>query len=77
MNWKNIFNQTLSTKIRVDTRVKHRTSGRLGRVFQTATVNGVPAVSVNHDDGTQSVLVPAEEYFSVTRALAAELGVSI
>ncbi len=64
-NWKDIFRKTLSVKIAVTDRVKHRETARLGTVFQTATVDKIPTVSVKHDDGTESYLVPAEEYFKV------------
>ena len=64
-NWKDIFRKTLSVKIAINDRVKHRETARLGTVFQTAIVGKVPTVSVKHDDGTESYLVPSEEYFKV------------
>lgn len=67
MSWKDMFRKTLSVKIAVEDRVKHRDSQRLGTVFQTATVSGVPVISVRHDDGTESHLLPAEEYHKVPR----------
>jgi len=68
MNWKDMFRATLSVKIKVNDRVKHRDTARLGTVYQTATVDDVPTLSVKHDDGTESQLVPSEEYFKVHTA---------
>ena len=59
------FNKTLSVKIRCGQRVSRRKDGLLGTCTQTGTVDGtvsVPAICVEHDDGTFAVLVPAEEY---------------
>lgn len=71
MNWKKLFNQTLSVKIKVGDRVCHRRTGKLGTVYQTATLNtgiaAVPALSVKHDDGSDAQLVPAEEYHKAVR----------
>lgn len=65
------FRATLSEKIACGDRVKRRRDGLLGRVWQTGMCNTpfatVPALSVNHDDGTVSELVPAEEYTKATR----------
>jgi hypothetical protein len=70
MNWKKLFNQTLSVKIKVGDRVCNRRTGKLGTVYQTATLNGtvsIPALSVKLDDGTDAQLVPAEEYHKAVR----------
>jgi hypothetical protein len=65
MNWKSLFDQTLSVKIKVGNRVRHRVSGRLGTVFQTGVLDGLHVISVNHDDGTGSQLVASEEYAKI------------
>jgi hypothetical protein len=65
------FRATLSEKIKCGDRVKRRRDGQLGAVWQTGTCKTpfatVPALSVTHDDGTVSELVPAEEYTKATR----------
>ena len=62
--------RTFSEKIKVNDRVKHRQSSRLGTVIQTGVVDGsfkLPALSVRHGDGTESWLVPAEDYTKAVR----------
>lgn len=62
--------RTLSEMIEVGNRVRNRRSGQLGSVFQTGKIVGsfrIPAISVNHDDGTTAILVPAEDYTKATR----------
>ncbi len=64
--------RSLSEKIKVGARVKHRLSGKLGTVFQTGKIDGsfrLPALSVTHDDGTEAILVPAEDYAGVGKVL--------
>ena len=64
-SWKDMFRTTLSAKIKVSDRVKHRSTSRLGTVYQTAIVDDIPTLSVRHDDGTEAQLVASEEYFKV------------
>jgi len=67
---ENDATRTLSEKIQVGAQVKNRLSGKLGTVFQTGKVSGsfkLPALSVRHDDGTEAILVPSEDYGKVTR----------
>jgi len=67
---ENDFKRTLSEKIKVNDRVRHRKTGQLGTVFQTGMVEGslkVPALSVRHDDGSEAWLVPSEDYTKATR----------
>lgn len=65
------FDKTLSVKIKCDMRVRRRRDNLLGKVFQTGTietrVGRVPAISVQHDDGSCAMLVAAEEYTSIPR----------
>jgi hypothetical protein len=59
------FNSTFSNKLRPTDRVQRRKDGALGTVVGTGVVDGslrVPALTVQHDDGSMAFLVPAEEY---------------
>jgi hypothetical protein len=64
------FDSTLSVKIAVGDRVRHRTTRELGHCYQTGIVDGsvrVPAVSVRYDNGMDAQLVPAEEFTKATK----------
>ena len=64
------FDATLSVKIGVNDRVRHRTTRLLGTVTQTGLVKGtikVPTVTVAYDNGQEAVMVPAEEFMKATR----------
>jgi hypothetical protein len=64
------FDRTLSVKIRVGDRVRHRTTRELGHCYQTGLVNGsvrVPAISVRYDNGHDAILAPAEEFMKATK----------
>jgi hypothetical protein len=67
MNWRELFDQTLSVKIKVGDRVKHRATGRLGAVNQTAVVDGLATISVRYDLGGETMLVPSEEYMKLEK----------
>jgi hypothetical protein len=67
---ENDFRRTLSEKITINDRVRHRKTGQLGTVIQTGKVEGslkLPAISVKHDDGSEAWLVPSEDYTKATR----------
>jgi hypothetical protein len=64
------FDSTLSVKIAVGDRVRHRGTSQLGHCYQTGQVDGsirVPAISVRYDNGNDAQLVPAEEFTKATR----------
>jgi hypothetical protein len=65
------FNQTLSTKIKVNDRVRHRVTQDLGVCFQTGTVTSgrftVPAISVRYDNGNEAWMLSAEEFMKATK----------
>lgn len=63
---ENDANRTLSPKsIKQGDLVRSRLTGRLGRVEFTGVLSGsfnVPVVSVEFEDGTRAIQVPAEDF---------------
>ena len=67
MNWRELFDQTLSVKIKVGDRVQHRKTRALSTVTQTAVIDGLHTISVRNDAGIDSQLVASEEYMKANK----------
>jgi hypothetical protein len=65
------FDRTLSTKIKIHDRVRHRDTREPGTVIQTCNLSThvaeIPAVTVRYDNGQVATLLPAEEFTKWTR----------
>lgn len=65
------FDETLSVKIGLHDRVRHRTTGEAGKVIQTATVKTslavIPSLTVQFENGQIGTLLPAEEFTKWTK----------
>lgn len=68
---ENDFSKTLSaTTIKQGQRVKHRHTKELGTCIFTGQLDGsfrVPVISVEYDNGSEAIMVPAEEFTQACR----------